>query len=251
MPIHDWNRVIAGIFHHFHHSWIEEIARTLNAGVLPSDYYALAEQFAGNIGPDVLTLTGPGESNGSSPTADTGEDGTVAVAVAPPRVQFTAQTEVDYYARKQSHIAVRHASDDRVIALVEIVSPGNKNSFAGFRKFIEKATGVLLEGIHLLVLDLFPPGPRDPNGIHDAIWRDISGDEYDPPDDKPLTLATYDAGPPVIAYVEPTSVGTSLPEMPLFLRAGHYVNVALEATYQTAFQNVPARWRRVLEESAN
>ena len=25
MPVHDWSRVDAGIFHHFHHAWIEEI----------------------------------------------------------------------------------------------------------------------------------------------------------------------------------------------------------------------------------
>jgi hypothetical protein len=36
--------VDAGIFYHFHHSWIEEIQRVLNGGQLPSDYYALAEQ---------------------------------------------------------------------------------------------------------------------------------------------------------------------------------------------------------------
>jgi hypothetical protein len=27
MPMHDWTRVEAGIFHAFHHSWIDEIAR--------------------------------------------------------------------------------------------------------------------------------------------------------------------------------------------------------------------------------
>ena len=58
VPIHDWTRVEAGIFHHFHHSWIEEIARTLNRDILPGDYYAMAEQFASGFGPDVLTLQG-------------------------------------------------------------------------------------------------------------------------------------------------------------------------------------------------
>ena len=32
MPIHDWTRVDAGIFHAFHHGWIEEMARALNRG---------------------------------------------------------------------------------------------------------------------------------------------------------------------------------------------------------------------------
>ncbi len=59
MPIHDWTRVDAGIFHHFHLEWIGEIARVLNAGLLPPDHYALAEQITGSWEPDVLTLRGP------------------------------------------------------------------------------------------------------------------------------------------------------------------------------------------------
>lgn len=43
MPIHDWTRVAAGIFHDIHHDWIFTIKHALNQGVLPPDYYALAE----------------------------------------------------------------------------------------------------------------------------------------------------------------------------------------------------------------
>ena len=68
MPVHDWTRVDAGIFHHFHHAWIEEISRTLNAGLLPADYYALAQQFAGGFGPDVLTLQAPAAGPTATPT---------------------------------------------------------------------------------------------------------------------------------------------------------------------------------------
>lgn len=39
MPVHDWTRVEDGIFHDFHHAWIEEIKRSLNAGLLPGDYF--------------------------------------------------------------------------------------------------------------------------------------------------------------------------------------------------------------------
>ena len=38
-----------------------------------------------------------------------------------------------------------------------------------------------------------------------------------------------------------------LPDMPLFLRPGWYVNVPLEATYLTAYHGFPERWRRVVE----
>ncbi len=56
MPIHDWTRVEAGIFHHFHHRWISAVSDALNAGLLPDEYYALAEQDVGRFGPDVLIV---------------------------------------------------------------------------------------------------------------------------------------------------------------------------------------------------
>jgi hypothetical protein len=37
--------------------------------------------------------------------------------------------------------------------------------------------------------------------------------------------------------------------MPLFLTLDHYVNIPLEATYQTAWHGVPKRWKRVIEEA--
>ena len=56
MPIHDWTKVEAGIFHDFHHKWISQIKRPLNRVLYGSDYFALAEQITGGFGPDVLTL---------------------------------------------------------------------------------------------------------------------------------------------------------------------------------------------------
>ena len=56
MPIHDWSRVDAGIFHHFHQAWTIEIAHALNGGVLPSGFFAMAEQIVGGPVPDVVTL---------------------------------------------------------------------------------------------------------------------------------------------------------------------------------------------------
>jgi hypothetical protein len=245
MPVHDWSMVNAGIFHDFHHSWIEEIKRALNAGLLPADYYAMAEQIAGGLGPDVLALQIDSQDGHAS--EDDGQ-GLTAVIDAPPRVQFTAETEMDQYAQKQNSLVIRHSSGDRVIALVEIVSPGNKTSRHGLHSFVEKAAAALYRGYHLLILDLHAPGPRDPEGIHGAIWEEIEDDSYHAPRDKPLTLAAYSAGSPKRAYVEPIAVGQALPEMPLFLEPDAYIKVPLDATYQAAWSSgVPLRWQRVLE----
>jgi hypothetical protein len=247
MPIHDWSRVNGGTFHDFHSLWMPEISNALNNGVLPPDYYAMAEQIAGPSGPDVLTLQTVSGNGTNGASAAGSHAGPIALATAAPNVAHVAEAEMDEYVRKQRTLVIRHASDDRIIALVEIVSQGNKASRHALRSFVEKATEALYRGYHLLILDLNPPGPRDPQGIHGAIWAEISDECYTAPPDKPLTLAAYSAGQIKRAFVQPLAVGDDLPGMPLFREAEAYVNVPLEATYQAAYRGVPARWRRVLE----
>jgi hypothetical protein len=128
----------------------------------------------------------------------------------------------------------------KVVSVIEIVSPGNKGNRANLRAFVEKAVDFLRQGIHLLVIDLFPPTDRDPQGIHKAIWDEIEEKPFELPPDKPLTLASYSAGLEKVAYVEPIAVGDVLPDMPLFLEPERYVPAPLEATYQATWAVCPA-----------
>lgn len=247
MPIHDWTQVKSGIFHHFHHEWISAISNALNGGLLPTDYYALAEQIAGGFGPDVLTLEGPNLSTSSAGSADQG--GGVALAGAPPKVRYHSRSETDQYARKAKSVVVRHASDHRVIAMVEIVSPGNKSGRSALRQFVEKAQDMLSRGVHLLIIDPFPPGRLDPQGLHNLIW-DFTEEPYAPPKDKPFTIASYIGGEIPEVFIEAAAVGSPLPDMPLFLTPDTYVPVPLEQTSRTAWNAVPAVWRKVLESNS-
>ena len=108
---------------------------------------------------------------------------------------------------------------------------------------------LLREGIHLLVVDLFPPSKRDPQGIHNAIWQEVSDESFEFPADKPLTLASYCAGLESVAYVEPVAVGDVLPDMPLFLETDLYVATPLEATYQAMWNVLPAAVKELLDTS--
>src|SRR5947209_37820 len=197
MPIHDWTRVDAGLFHDFHQDWTIELRRSLNAGRLPSGYVALADQQTGGPIPDVLTL----RRGGKTPGAHDGGGG-LAVATAPPKARFIDELEEETYARRANRILIRHRHG-QVVAVIEIVSPGNKNNRTALTAFVRKAADLIWQGIHLLVIDLFPPSERNPQGIHKAIWDEFSDRSFTLPPDKPLTVVAYRAVPTKTAYVEP------------------------------------------------
>jgi len=244
MPMHDWTKVEAGIFHAFHHEWISEISRALNRN-LPTEYYALPEQVAAGFGPDVLTLQGSAADEPDGPREAT-VGGTATALRTRPQTRFAAETDTEFYRRRKSSIVVRHVSGDRIVAMLEIMSPGNKSHKQALRAFVEKACELLEHRIHLLIVDPFPPSPRDPHGIHAAIWEQVQDDSFQPPADQPLTLVAYECDLTTRAYIEPFAVGRALPDMPLFLEPNGCVMVPLEATYETAFAVLPRRWQTVL-----
>ena len=249
MPMHDWTRVRPNVYHHFHGRWIFALADALNTGGRPAEYYALAEQVTRPYGPDVLTLERPGGGNpGANGAAGRppGGAGSLTVLAHPPRTRFAVAERPKPPRRASWRLSLRHNSDDRMVALIELVSPANKASRDKLRAFVGKAAGMLDAGIHLLVIDPFPPRKRDPNGMHGAIWKAVTGRPFTLPEGKLLTLASYSSGEEYTAYVEPVAVGDALPDMPLFLTPDEYVNVPLEAAYETTWRPFPDHWKAAL-----
>jgi hypothetical protein len=241
MPIHDWTRVDAGTFHAFHVAWITHLTEALNDGLLPAGFFALPEQVIAGPIPDVVTLERqPGGAQRRS------DGGGLAMADMPPRAAFVMSVETDPYAQRANRIVVRHPLGD-VVAVVEIVPPHNKSSQQKLRTFVEKAHDLVQQGIHLLIVDLFPPSPRDPHGIHKAIWSTICDGPFELPRAKFLTVVSYYAASPRTAYVDPLAVGDPLPSSPLFLDAGLYVPAPLEQTYTTTWERCPTIVKELVE----
>jgi hypothetical protein len=157
MPIHDWTRVDAGLFHHFHQDWTIELCRGLNSGRLPPGFTARTDQQTGGPIPD-----GPTPHRGPKHQGRRDADGGLAMATAPPKARVIYEFEEDTYATRANRIRIQHRHG-QVVAVIEIVSPGNKNSRNALRTFVRKASDLICQGIHLLVIDLFPPSERDPS----------------------------------------------------------------------------------------
>lgn len=242
MPIHAWSAAPSGLFHHFHQRWSGAICDSLNDGRLPENLFALVEQNASGLYPDVLTLQG---GLGGPRT------GGLSVADAPPKARFVRRaSDEGAYAAKANRVVVRNSAG-RVVSVVEIVSPGNKNTRSAVRSFVEKSVDLIGQGVNLLLIDLFPPSPRDPQGLHPLIWGEIQEEPFELPADKPLTIASYAAGIPVTAYVEPVAVGDPLPETAIFVDPDTYVLVPLEPTYQETWSRCPRQFKEAVVHGSN
>lgn len=228
------------MFHHFHNSWVYKLSDRLNDGILPPGFYAAGEQIIGDVEPDLLTFQSEAE-----PDVPWAESGAIAVADHPPKVSLTSRADEPLYVSKQDHVVVRSSEGDRLVALIEIVSRGNKDSRARFHAFTDRVTAAIERGCHVLVVDLFPPGTLDPEGIHGAIWEQLVGGKFE----APLMLVSYQAAAEPTAWVEPMKAGDALPEMPLFLDEGWYVPTPLEETYEHAWRGFPDPWKDAVEAS--
>ena len=140
----------------------------LNAGRLPRGTAALVEQRSAPASP-TFSPSKPGGGGRLD------VDAAGVATLEPPVTQMVHRSDKEIYAGRANRIVIRHHLG-RIVAVIEIVSPGNKDTRAALRDFVEKTVQFLREGIHVLVVDLFPPTPRDPQGIHKVIWDEI-GDE--------------------------------------------------------------------------
>jgi Protein of unknown function (DUF4058) len=241
MPLHDWTRVPSGLFHDFHQSWSIRIKDALNAGCLPKGLSALVEQRAGPREADVLAVQR--RTNSQRPETDAG-GGTLTLER--PTATIVRRTSKEISWGRANRIVVRHHLG-RIVAVIEILSPGNKDSRAALRDFVDKAIDFLRQGIHLLIVDLFPPTPRDPFGIHKAIWDEIHEEDFSFPEGKDRILVCYEAGDERVAYLEPVAVGDDLPNMPLVLTSSMHILVPLEATYRSTWEACPEELRIAVE----
>lgn len=243
MPIHDWSKVDANLFHHFHQAWTVTICNRLNAGLLPPGFSALVEQHAPTMVPGVLTV-----ERGSRESTRLEPNGGGVLTEPRPKTRYLLRAQQASMAARANRITIRH-SMGRIVCVIEIVSPGNKQSQKKLQKFVEKSVAFLDNGVNLLVVDLFPPTPRDPHGIHAVIWDEIEEDAEEFAPDKPLTLAAYTSGDPIEAYVEPIAVDDVMPDMPAYLDDDHYVPVPLEGTYMETWSSCSEHMREIVENA--
>ena len=227
MPLHDWTDR-AG-WDGVHHLWITELLRWIKPR-LPEGYRAyIGTAPTVAIGapterPDVHVRQWaeeqPPQSNPPTATNPASEepDEEIAVAAIDPSTALYVETQ------------------GRLVAAVELASPRNKDRPVARTTYLGRYVGYLLEGVHLLLIDVH----RRPL---DFSFADIIATELHikQPSLPPPMAVSYRVGGPAATggrmlgfWRRPLTVGAALPSLTLPLTVEVGVSVDLEQTYSRA-----------------
>jgi hypothetical protein len=224
MPLHDWTDRPGWegllIF------WMTEIARRLRVD-LPPGYRAvigsspLAAVGAVPVKPDVAVTNGTAPHPPVSPApSDSVPEPDVEVAVATLEEDTSVQIE----------------QSGRLVAVVELVSPRNKDRPSARDQYAARYLGYLRGGVHLLLIDVHrrPVGFSFPQLIAANLGQELSATPAP-------SAVSYRVGAPAATggrmlgvWQHGLTVGESLPRLPLALTADDVVMTDLDATYAHA-----------------
>ena len=221
MPLHHWPNPRVP-WRSFHNHWIVRLVEYLNEGILPPGFQARPTEYIVGIEPDVLLLQEADNPTGNGPRPALREATTTAVLPPPAELPI---------------VGIYSAYDtSRLVAAIEIVSPGNKDRPQAVRAFVEKIIFLLQDGVHVMVIDVISlPQPPMRQPILERLGLAATTSEPG------LWLSSYCAIPEdsphphftIKEWASQTPLNTSLPALPLFLQTDQqYVMVDLEQTYQ-------------------
>jgi hypothetical protein len=212
----------------FHSSWATKIADSLTERWLPPNY--IAEEHV-HLGPSVEIDAGTFERESLS----AGEEGGV-VATKSPSVWTVPAPAAVMPAVFPETFEVRILSRDtgpKLVAAIELVSPGNKDRPRERRAFATKCASYLYQGISVIMIDIVT---HRRGNLHNETLRVMEAAEDLHLLDASLYAVAYqplrrDNVDEVSIWHSRLALGQPLPVLPLGLRADLVIPVDFEAAY--------------------
>jgi hypothetical protein len=217
----------------FHSSWATKLVDSLTEHSLPPNYIADEHvHFGPSVEIDVATFSQEVLGNAAE------KNGTVATLN--PKVWNPPAAEAIVPTTFPDTFEVRVLSTDtgpKLVAAIELVSPGNKDRPAERRAFATKIASYLYQGISVIIVDIVTN--REAN-LHNEVLKVMEAAEnYQLPPECTLYAVAYrplrrGKSDEIDLWRSPLIVGGSLPTLPLGLRADIVIPVDFESTYAEA-----------------
>jgi hypothetical protein len=206
--------------------WVANVVRLLNRTLPRHEFRAYANVHLGHmVEANVAEFTGPGPTDPEAVS----DGGPMATAVLPVPVLTFAPEFPDEFEVRINTIRGR----SQLAAVIEFVSPSNKDRDEHRRKFLNKCVGYLQIGIGLVIVDTVTN--RHAN-FHNELIAELGRGRVPPMPDTPTYVTSfrpvgYGAVESLDVWPYTAAVGRPVPAVPLPLRDGPDVMLDLEATY--------------------
>jgi hypothetical protein len=224
-PLHRWES--------FHNRWANAIADALDS-TLPGRFFAEVQTHLGaQVEADVAEF-----ENTADPEEEQSPDGAIGGVAIQTHAPPVATMVMPALYPDDFEVQVRDASDDaRLVAVVELVSPRNKDRPAARRVFAAKCAAYLQRGVGVIVVDTVTT--RQAN-LHDELVRLMElEDRFKMPAEASLAAVAYrparhgDANE-IDVWAVALTIGGTLPVLPLALLRHGVIPLDLEASYTEA-----------------
>ncbi|MFL5339345.1 MAG: DUF4058 family protein [Gemmataceae bacterium] len=219
----------------FHAGWAYEMARAFNRRTRGQRYFAEPQvTVTGGIEIDVANFESAEGENGETSTSGNGAVAVAAPAWAPPKTALVMATTLPDDIEVQIY---KEEGGARLVAAIELVSPGNKDRPESRRDFVAKCSAYLQRGIGLVIVDVVTD--RHAN-LHNELVRFLGqADSLEMSPEAPIYVVSYRtqanrgvSQTEIWPYA--LAVGQGLPVVPLSLRDGPTLPLELESTYTEA-----------------
>jgi hypothetical protein len=223
----------------FHTRWAVQIADYLNR-ILPRRYAAEVQIHLGRQAEADVAEYDRGFADGNGEVGGGSAAGGVALqtqSYAPPAAATMAATFPDDL---EVYVNDVGAGGSRLLAVIELVSPANKDRFINRQAFAIKTAAYLQRGIGVVTLDIVTEKHFN---LHNEFVRLMRQADplFMPPDAHVYATAYRPARRndenQIDVWTFPLAVGQPLPTVPLALRATTTVPLDLESTYAEARRN--------------
>lgn len=218
----------------FHSAWVNAIVRSLNMTLLPESYRAEPQVHLGaRIEADVATWENERSNNGTIPT---GEGEAALTTWTPPLAAETALVDLEDVDVYEVRI-LEDREESRLVAVLELVSPANKDRPEHRAAFTAKCIAYLRQRVSVIIVDIVTE--RRAN-LHQELLQLLTEDQ-EHTENGDLYAVAYrsrkeqqqwrlDFWPNVLQVHRP------LPTIPLWINAEVPVPLDLEKTYEETIQ---------------
>ncbi len=206
--------------------WIANLVKDLNR-TLPRDRFrAFANaHLSSTVEADIAEYDRGGDQSNSDDAA---------VALEQPAL-FTIEAQFPDEFEVQIH---EYRDGMRLSAVIELISPGNKDREVERRKFISKCSSYLAMGIGVILVDVVTNRRFN---LHNLLMEELGTPSANLSLEPPCYVAAYRPNPWNTSHIDvwpfAASIGAPIPSVPLPLREGPSILVDLEATYSAALDD--------------